>query len=45
LFNVVIPTTGVEIVVAFNTNSIRGRILIGFAMNLDHGSRGVLEGF
>jgi hypothetical protein len=34
----------VEIVVAPNTNSIKGGILIEFATNLGRGSRGVLVG-
>jgi hypothetical protein len=34
----------VEIVVAPNTNSIKGGILIGFVMNLGCGSGGVLVG-
>jgi hypothetical protein len=42
LFNVVILSTWVEIVVAPNTNFVRGRILIGFVTNLGHGSGGVL---
>ncbi len=41
MLNVVIPTIGVENVVAPNTNFVRGGILIGFSMNLNHGSEGV----
>ncbi len=40
--NVVITTVGVEMVVAPNTNVVRGGILIGFATNLGSGSGGVL---
>ncbi len=41
--NVVIPTTRVEIV-APKRNFVKGGVVIGFAMNLGHGSRGVLVG-
>ncbi len=44
LFNVVIPTTWMEICVAPNTNAIKGGVLIGSTMNLGHGLRGVLKG-
>jgi hypothetical protein len=36
--NVVIPTIGVEIVVALSTNFFKGGILIEFAMNLGCGN-------
>ncbi len=35
--NVVIPTTGMETVVAPDTNFVSGRVLIGFVANLGHG--------
>jgi hypothetical protein len=41
---VVIPTIGVEIVVAPNTNFVRGGVLIGSTLNLGHGLGGVLVG-
>jgi len=41
LFNVIIPTTRVEIVVAPNTNVIRSGVLMGFVMNLGCRSRRV----
>ncbi len=37
-FNVVIPIIGVEIIVAPNTNFVKGGILIEFAMNLGCGN-------
>jgi hypothetical protein len=42
LLSVIIPTIGVETVVAPNTNFVKGGILMGFAMNLGCGLRGVL---
>jgi hypothetical protein len=44
LFNVIIPTTRVEITVAPNINSIRGGILIRSTMNLGHALEGVSGG-
>ncbi len=35
--NVIIPTIGVEIIVAPNSNFVRGRILIGSTTKLGHG--------
>ncbi len=43
-FNVVIPITGMEIVIAPNTNFVRSGVLIGFITNLGHGSYGVSMG-
>ncbi len=40
--NVVITTTGMEMVVAPNTNVVRGGVLIGSVTNLGSGSSGVL---
>jgi hypothetical protein len=40
--NVVIITIGVEMVVAPNTNVVKGGVLIGFTTNLGNGSNGVL---
>jgi hypothetical protein len=42
--NVVIRTIGVEIILAPNTNFVRGKVLIGFATNLGCGLGGVLMG-
>jgi hypothetical protein len=39
--NVVITTTGVELIVAPNTNVVRGGILIGSVTNLGYGTSGV----
>jgi len=43
-FNVIIPITRMETIVAPNTNFVRGGILTGFAMDLGRGSGGVLMG-
>ncbi len=43
LLHVIIPTIKVEIVVAPNTNFVRGGIFIRFVMNLDCGLGRVLE--
>jgi hypothetical protein len=42
--NVVIPTIGVETIVAPNTNFVRGGVLIGFTANLGCGLGGVSMG-
>jgi hypothetical protein len=43
-FNVVIPTIGVETIVAPNTNFVKGGVLIGFVANLGYGLGGVSMG-
>jgi hypothetical protein len=41
LLNVIIPTIGVEIIIAPNTNFVKGGVLMGSAMNLGCGSKWV----